>query len=76
MACSEGGILGRQGVSKNTRRTHLLHTGNCSQVDRLWSVLPLLYLSLFAKTELKKGVDWLHGEAGAAQPDPRLMAQW
>ena len=53
-----------------------LATNNCSHVDRLWSILPILYTSIFARQELWAVIRLLFGYPVARPPELRLLIQF
>ncbi|KAL6759953.1 hypothetical protein V8C86DRAFT_2564316 [Haematococcus lacustris] len=53
-----------------------LFTGNCSHVDRLWSLLPGMYLSLMARHELWAALQSLRPGSQHPPLNLRLLTQW
>lgn len=53
-----------------------MHEGNCSQVDRLWSILPVVYVTLYAWGDLRAAALLSMKDKRAGQPDGRVLLQW
>lgn len=45
-------------------------------MDRLWSILPLAYVTIFAWEDLKIVARLSLKEKGVGRPDVRLLVQW